>query len=467
MNLKVILVVFTLLALTACGHRPSGPIAVPDATTEIGPSERPPLINPEPEEIVLSDAEEAAADAVPTIAPDVPTETIDVFERMRRGFRLPPLQSKHVTEYELWDAEHPTYLSNLFIRATPFLHHIVDELDKRGMPMELALLPAVESAYKPEAVSRSKAGVLWQVIPSTGRQFGLRQDWWYDGRRDALASTDAALDYLEQLNKMFDGDWFLTLAAYNAGPGTVMREIKRNKSNQRTVNYSNLRLRSETTRYVPKLIALKNIIQNPQKFNVALPKISSQPYFEIIDLPGQIDLNKFAKDAEIDLDLLRHLNAGFKRWATSPDGPHRLLVPIGKGEMVAHARKMIKQISSISYKNHPIVQGDTLSGIASRYGISLTSLRAANNLSGNNIRAGRNLRVPVSGSTAMLASAATSSDSQKTQITHTVKRGDTLWSIARRYKVKLQELLALNNISDDHVLRLNQSLLIVAKKILN
>jgi len=395
MNLKAILVVCAILALSACGHRLSGPTAAPDTLPEIGPSERPPLIQSEPEEIVLSDAEEAAAEAVPTIALNIPTQPVDVFERMRRGFQLPQLQSKHVAQYEAWDVKHPTYLTNLFVRATPFLHHIVDELDKRGMPMELALLPAIESAYKPEAESRSRAGGLWQFIPSTGREFGLRQDWWYDGRRDALASTEAALNYLEQLNKMFDGDWFLTLAAYNAGPGTVMREIKRNKSREQSVDYSSLRLRSETTRYVPKLIALKNIIQNPQKFGVTLPTIASQPYFEIIDLPGQIDLNKFSKDAEIDPELLRHLNAGFKRWATSPDGPHRLLVPIGKGEMVAHARKIIKEVASISYKNHSIIKGDTLSGIASRYGTSVTALRKANNLSGSNIRAGKDLRIPV------------------------------------------------------------------------
>jgi len=321
--------------------------------------------------------------------------------------------------------------------------------------MELALLPAVESAYKPEAVSRSRAGGLWQFIPSTGRQFGLRQDWWYDGRRDALASTKAALDYLEQLNKMFDGDWFLTLAAYNAGPGTVAREIKRSKSNRRKTNYSNLNLRSETKRYVPKLIALKNIIQNPAKYNITLPEIASQPYFEIINLPGQIDLNQFAKDAQIDSALLRHLNAGFKRWATSPDGPHRLLVPIGKGETVALARKMVLQTPTVSFANHKIMRGDTLSGIAKRYDVSVSSLRKANKLRGNNIRAGRDLLIPASGDARLLAAAGTNNNKQ---LTHTVKRGDTLWSIARHYKVQLQELLTLNNLSRDQILKLNQSL---------
>lgn len=455
MNTKALFLVPVLFALAACSHLKQEPdtASLPEPSPQIGPVERPPLINPEPEEIVLSEAEEAAADAAPTVTHSVPATPVDVFERMRRGFQFPELKSKHVTKYETWDAEHPTYLKNLFVRATPFLHHIVDEIDKRGLPMELALLPAVESAYKPEAVSRSRAGGLWQFIPSTGRQFGLRQDWWYDGRRDALASTKAALDYLEQLNKMFDGDWFLTLAAYNAGPGTVAREIKRSKSKRRQTNYSNLNLRSETKRYVPKLIALKNIIQNPAKYNITLPEIASQPYFEIIDLPGQIDLNQFANDAQIDPSLLRHLNAGFKRWATSPDGPHRLLVPIGKGETVALARKIVQQAPTVSFANHRIVRGDTLSGIAKRYDVSVSSLRKANKLSGNNIRAGRDLLIPVSGNVQLAAG-----PNSNKQLTHTVKRGDTLWSIARHYKVQLQELLTLNNLSRDQVLKLNQSL---------
>jgi len=467
MNYKATILALALLTLTACGHLRSGPdsASLPEPIPEVGPIERPPLINPEPEEIVLSDAEEAAAEAAPAITPNVPVTPIDVFERMRRGFEFPTLNSKHVAEYERWDAKHPTYLTNLFVRATPFLHHIVDEIDKRGLPMELALLPAVESAYKPEAVSRSRAGGLWQFIPSTGRQFGLRQDWWYDGRRDPLASTSAALDYLEKLNKMFDGDWFLTLAAYNAGPGTVMREMKRSKSRRTGTDYSSLRLRSETRRYVPKLIALKNIIQNPPKYDITLPKIASQPYFEVVELPGQIDLNKFAKDAEIELSLLRHLNAGFKRWATSPDGPHRLLVPIGNGDMVAHAREIVKQVPQLSYQNHRIAEGDTLSAISNRYGVSVAALRKSNNLRGTNIRAGRDLLVPIRSGGVLLASA--DSDSKTSQLTHTVRRGDTLWSIARRYKVNLQELLAWNNISRDQILKLNQSLLVMGQKVVN
>jgi len=266
------------------------------------------------------------------------TSPVDVLERMRRGFELPELNSKHIAQYEKWSTEHESYLSDLFERGTPFLFHIVEEIRKRNLPMELALLPAVESAYKPTAMSHSRAGGLWQFIPSTGRHFGLRQDWWYDGRRDLLTSTEAALDYLTQLNEMFDGDWFLTLAAYNAGPGTVSRAVKNNKRKRKGTDYQDLSLRLETRRYVPKLIALKNVVNNPDKFGIELPVIESKPYFEVVELNGQIDLKKFANDAGIEQSELRHLNAGFKRWATSPKGPHRLLIPINENGDVEHAK---------------------------------------------------------------------------------------------------------------------------------
>jgi len=461
MNWKAYLMVPLLVVLSACGHLRSDPKTEapnPAPPVVLETIEQPPLISQKNEKIILSDAETAAAEVAPRPIENV--APIDLFDRMRAGFKFPALESQHVSQYERWDTEHPTYLNNLFLRATPFLYHIVEELEKRDMPMEIALLPAIESAYKPEAVSRSNAGGLWQFIPSTGKYFGLHNDWWYDGRRDALASTTAALDYLMQLNKMFDGDWFLTLAAYNAGPGTVMRAIKKNKANGRSTNYSNLRLRSETKRYVPKLIALKNIIQNPSRFNIVLPTIASQPYFEVVSLPGQIDLKKFAADTQLDLSMLRHLNAGFKRWATSPDGPHRLLIPIGNGELVAKAQAAVKQAPQISFRNHPINQGDTLSSIANRYGVSIAALKKTNNLRGSQIRAGRNLLIPVSGSVTN-----TNHSSNTNKLVHKVQRGDTLWSIARRYKVQLQELLSWNNISSDQILRLNQSLTVMTNAV--
>jgi membrane-bound lytic murein transglycosylase D len=395
---------------------------------------------------------------------------------MRSGFALPNLNSKHVTDYEKWNAEHKTYLDRLFARGTPFLFHIVDEIEKRQLPMELALLPAIESAYKPRAVSRSKAVGLWQFMSPTGRQFGLRQDWWYDGRQDALDSTTAALDYLTQLNKMFDGDWFLALAAYNAGPGTVSRAIKSNKSKGKRTQYQDLKLRSETKRYIPKLIALKNIINNPEKYGVELPLIEDKPYFDIVSLGGQIDIKKFADDAGIDHLELKHLNAGFKRWATSPDGPHRLLIPLNKTGDIKHAELAIQRAPKIRYANHKIEQGDSLSTIARRYGVSVRGLQKSNNLISTNIRAGKTLLIPVRTSTIAQASGVLADDANtmikadtptinvgaNQQLTHRVKQGDTLWSISRKYKVQVNNLLSWNNISKNQILRLNQTLLVMA-----
>ncbi len=398
----------------------------------------------------------------------VEPETVDLIDRIRQGFSFPELVTKDVLQHEKWASEHSTYLKNLFAGAEPFLFFIVEEIDRRGLPMELALLPAVESAYDPGAVSRSKAAGLWQFMPATGRGFKLRQDWWYDGRHDPYSSTYAALDYLEQLHKMFDGDWFIALAAYNAGPGTLRREIRRAKKKGRKTDYVSLKLRLETRRYIPKLVALKRILVNPDKYKVTLPVIASEPYFEVLKLPGQIDLVEFAKQSGIDRQLLRHLNRGFKRWATSTDGPHRLLIPLSAEREVDYAKLAIANTPKVNYRSHRIKRGDTLSGIARTYGVSVSALRNANKLKGSSIRAGRNLLIPlrnasvasrkvrendVPGNTTATSASATSS-----RVTHRVKKGDTLWSIARRYQVKLDELMAWNNLRASDILSLDQML---------
>lgn len=394
----------------------------------------------------------------------------DIFERIRDGFKLPNLKSKHVRQYEKWNSTHPSYLTDMFKRAEPFLYYIVEEIDKRSMPMEIALLPAVESAFKVNAVSRSRAAGLWQFIPSTGKSFGLRQDWWYDGRRDVLLSTQAALDYLEQLHGMFDGDWFLALAAYNAGQGTVLKAIKANQRKRRKTNFVNLKLRSETQRYVPKLIALRNIVENPAAFNVNLPKIENRDYFDVVNLSGQVDLRKFSDSIELDHDRLKTMNAGFLRWATSPDGPHRLLVPLAY--TIAGQQSPIAQNDAalLRYRKHIIEPNETLSGIAKQHGVSVAAITTTNNLRNHFINIGKVLLIPMSeGSAVPVRSRPNVNTNQRSQsgnkhITHIVKRGDTLWSIARNYQVRLQELLTWNNLSTDQILSLNQALKIFTSR---
>lgn len=463
MNLKacfsLILTLSLLLGLSACANRnvPSDVAALPDLEKPLSQQAN----NKHGKASARSDPESPETEQI------VADQSNDVLDRIRQGFRFPDLESKHITQYEKWSTEHDSYLKGLFARGTPFLFHIVEEIEKRDLPMELALLPAIESAYKPDAVSRSNAGGLWQFIPSTGRHFGLRQDWWYDGRRDTLTSTTAALDYLTQLNKRFDGDWFLTLAAYNAGQGTVARAIKANKRKGRGTDYQKLSLRLETRRYVPKLIALKNVINNPDAYGVKLPFIESKPYFEVVDLPGQIDLKKFAKDAGIELSELRHLNAGFKRWATSPEGPHQLLIPINADGDIKHAIAAAQRAVKIDYARHSVVEGDSLSRIARQYGVSVSALQSSNNLTGTNIRAGKNLIIPISSSQAVAASTISAAVSiandqaANKRVVHHVRRGDTLWSIARKYKVQVNNLLSWNNISKNQILRLNQAVMVM------
>ena len=389
-----------------------------------------------------------------------PVRAENILDRMRRGFTLPRFDSKDVDNYLRWNTSHDSYLNNLFARAKPFLHHIVNELEARNMPMELALLPAIESAYKPDAVSKSKAAGLWQFVPSTGKEFGLDQTWWYDGRLDAIRATTAALDYLEQLNAMFDGDWFLTLAAYNGGPGTINRALAANKRKGLPLNFKSLRLRSETRRYIPKLIALRRIIQEPHRYNVELPYLPLEPSFAVINLDQQIDLRKFAKESNTDIKQLRHLNASYKRWATPPQGRFALLVPQPHKLSTTRLEQIARSESGLSYIRYQIRNGDNLGSIAARHSVSTTEIRKANQLKSSFIRAGHTLLIP---KVDAINSSSLANLNTGEKLTHTVRAGDTLWSISRRYNVAVKQLMDWNHLAVDQILRLNQQLLVLLK----
>lgn len=255
--------------------------------------------------------------------------TPNIWPRIQAGFTMPTDINHQALKSELsWYASNPLYMQRVLQRAEPFLYYILEETEKRKLPAELVLLPIVESAYQPFAYSHGRAAGIWQFIPATGKAYGLKQNWWYDGRRDIYASTEAALNYLEQLNKMFKGDWMLALAAYNSGSGTVRRAIKRNKKQNRPTDFWHLQLPKETRAYVPKLLALKELIANPEKYALSLHFIANTPGFKQVKITTQIDLALAAKLAEIDLKTLYNYNPGFNRWATDPDGPHTLLLPI-------------------------------------------------------------------------------------------------------------------------------------------
>jgi membrane-bound lytic murein transglycosylase D len=251
----------------------------------------------------------------------------NIWPRIRHQLNFDIPQNNRVIAQRNWYARHPGYLKRVAKRAEPFLHYIITELEKNNMPIELALLPVVESAFDPFAYSHGRASGMWQFVPGTGERFGMKQNWWYDGRRDVIASTQGAINYLKYLNKYFNGDWMLALAAYNSGEGRVRRAVNKNKNLNKPTDFWSLGLPKETQAYVPKLLALADIIKRPQDFNLTLYPIDNKAVLSQVDIKSQLDLAKAAQLAGLSLAELQRLNPGFNRWATDPDGPHQLLLP--------------------------------------------------------------------------------------------------------------------------------------------
>ena len=319
----------------------------------------------------------------------------DLFARMRSGFALPAVENAAVEREIAWYRSNPAYLERTFGRGRRYLHHIVEELEERGLPSELALLPAVESAYNPFALSRCYAAGLWQFLPGTGRRYGLAQDWWTDGRRDVRDATRAALDHLEALHASFGGDWLLALAAYNAGAPRVQRAIGRSQRSGQPSDFFALDLPRETRQYVPRLLGLARVVADPQAFGVALPAIPNAPYFARVDVAHQVDLGRVADLAEVPRAELRALNPEFLRWATAPDGPHELLVPAPTKARFEQVLAGLPASERLRLVHHRVQRGDTLSAIAHRHGIALEALRTVNRIEGSRIRAGQDLLIPL------------------------------------------------------------------------
>ena len=325
---------------------------------------------------------------------DDPVSVTDIWTRMRSGFVFPAVEPEMVRTQIDEYIKHPFLLKQVLQRGEPYLFHILDRLEQYGMPAELALLPVVESAFDPFATSPAGAAGIWQFMPDTAAYVGLNQDWWYDGRRDIIASTNAALNYLDKLHKRFNSDWLLTLAAYNAGSTRVGRAIRNNRDAGKPGDFWNLELPAETQSYVPKLMALRAIIQNPHDYNISLPTLSDSSYFTTVEIRGQIEFKVAAQLAGVRLAILQRLNPGYERSITPPDTNHTLLVP----KSVAHAfRERIARLPSdqrVKSVRHRIRKGDNLSTIAQQYRTTVSALRRANRLEGSIIIAGEFLIVP-------------------------------------------------------------------------
>ncbi|MCU7872523.1 MAG: LysM peptidoglycan-binding domain-containing protein [Candidatus Thiodiazotropha sp. (ex Lucinoma borealis)] len=401
-----------------------------------------------------------------------PEQPVDLWSRMLNGYKLAVPHDPRMGRELKWYSRNPDYIERIQERAEPYLHFILQEIEKRDIPAEIALLPAVESAFQPFAYSPGRAAGMWQFIPSTGKQFGLKQNWWYDARRDIVASTHAALDYLQALNKQFNGDWELALAAYNSGAGTVRSAIRRNQKRGKPTDFWSLKLPNETSAYVPRLLALAEVFKNAQTHGITLQHFPDEPYFTTVDINSQLDLALAAEMAELPIQDLYLLNAGFNRWATDPDGPHQLTLPLDKMESFLEKLEALPNEKRLTWKRYKIKNGDSLSVIARKHDTTSKLLRQVNKLKGNRIRAGKHLLIPVSSKS--LDQYAYSAEQRKSAIQnrprsgqkqhYRVKSGDSLWKIAKAHHVNHRKLAAWNGMAPGDPLKPGQKLVIWVKK---
>ena len=393
----------------------------------------------------------------------------DVWQRIKQGYALPEQSSPYTATHESWYAARPDYINRMLERSRKYLYYVVEEVQKRGMPTEIALLPMVESAYNPQAYSRSHASGLWQFMPATGRHFGLKQNWWIDNRRDITAATDAALDYLQKLHVMF-GTWDLALAAYNAGEGTVMRAIEHNRKRGLPTDYPHLALPAETMNYVPKLQAIKNLVTFPERFGIKIAALPNQPYFITVSAPQQIDARIAAQLADISIDEFKALNPEYNRPVLATNGAtHEILLPVDAASTFAVNLAGYDQ-PLVSWQTYHAKRGESMTTIARKFGMNVSELRSINGLPlRNKLASAKALLVTNkldSNATAIIAvsdHAANPTDSSNKAISrfHIVKSGENLQLIAKRYGMQVKQLMTLNKLKNSRI-NVAQKLLILA-----
>jgi len=368
----------------------------------------------------------------------------DVWQRIRSGFKIDDAASQNplVSVHESWYAARPDYVRRMVSRSRQYLYHIVQEVDRRAMPMEVALLPMIESAFNSTALSTSAASGIWQFIPSTGRLYGLKQDHWYDGRRDFPAATNAALDYLSKLYLDF-GDWQLALAAYNCGEGCVARAIQKNVQQGLPTDYASLTLPAETRNYVPKLLAIKNLIRNPAQYGIAIDTLPNQPYFTQVTVHANLDIRSAARLADMSSNDFIALNAAFPRQLIRSDAPVNLLVPVDKTD---HFQRNLEAGNWDSWQPYTAQKGERPEDIARRFDVSVSRLTELNqfHLKRGKLMSAQTILVPVKGRGAAVAEEQLAPTGPGGTSQHVVQRGETLFGVARRYGLSVAQLTAAN-----------------------
>ncbi len=392
----------------------------------------------------------------------------DIWQRIRQGITFPVVNNRQVAAQRNWYLSHPEYLDRVAKRAEPFIYYIIEQLEQNNMPIEIALLPVVESAYDPFAYSHGRASGMWQFVPNTGERFDMPQNWWYDGRRDVIASTQGAISYLKYLYSYFDNDWLLALAAYNSGEGRVKRAMKANARKHLPTDYWSIQLPKETQDYVPKLLALVDIVKNTDRYDVKLYQIANKPLISIVDIESQLDLAKAAELAEISLAELQRLNPGFNRWATPPDGPHYLVVPKKVEQKFVERLAKLPAEERIAFQRYKVKSGDSLLLLAKKFNTTTELIKKLNHLDSNLIRAGKYLLIPTASadldeyilSSDQRISATQNKQRNGNKIEYTVQNGDSLWKVAKKYNVSIARLAKWNGMAPKDTLKVGQKLVI-------
>ena len=408
-------------------------------------------------EVIQLDSQSITTKSTDIVVSETADISLDIWERIRLELTItiPDDKIASTSVYRERLYKNQSSVNRISKSGQRYLHHTVTRAQELGLPIELALLPFVESEFDPYAKSVDGATGIWQFMPATGREWGLKSNWWYDGKKDVLASTEAALQFLTYLNKKFDGDWLLAMAAYNTGLTRVNRAIRKNKKQDKPTRFWDLDLPKETTAYVPKLLVLCELIKDPDAFEVNLPSIANRPYFERVKIPGQLDLMQAADLAGLQPETIYELNPGFNQWATDPSGPHYLLLPIGVSDRFITQLESLNQNDLVRWDRYKIRRGDNLYKIASRYKVKVAVLKEINGMESDVIYAGKEIMVP--------RGSAWANKQKPRERIYTVKKGDSVWNISKQFQVNIEDIVLWNELNIEKPLQINQEIKIFSR----